>query len=149
MPRRSRTVATLLAATLLLGAAACGDDDDDEAADGAGPASTTPTTAPSAPGTAAAPPADPAATEAFCARVRSEPDEVPESYMGSPEHLVLVGEYLALAPEEIRADVEAFHDFLVEGGITPEDPDSNLVENFPPPVRQASLAIVDYTDRHC
>jgi hypothetical protein len=149
MPRRSRTAATLLAATLLLGAAACGDDDGDEAADGAGAASATPTTAPSAPGTAATPPADPVATEAFCARVGEEPDEVPESYMGSPEHIALVGEYLALAPDEIRADVEVFHDFLVEGGITPDDPDSNLVENLPPPVRAASLSIVDFTDEHC
>jgi hypothetical protein len=133
MSRRSRTAATLLAATLLLGAAACGDGD--EAAGGA---------TSSAPATAPTP-----AAEAFCARVLAEPAEVPESFMGSPEHIALIGEYLAIAPEEIRADVEVFHDFLVEGGITPEDPDSNLVQNYPPPVREASLAIVDYTDEHC
>lgn len=118
-PRTTAALAPLLVAALALTGVACSEDDD--GGDD---------------------------RQAFCDAVHAR-DDVPESYVGSPEHVRDLDDVLAVAPDDIRPDVQTFRDFLAEGGISPDDPESNLVENFPPEVREATEAVRTYTEEHC
>lgn len=55
---------------------------------------------------------------------------------------------LAAAPAEIRDDLTTFRDYL-RSDVSPEDPDSNLVENWPIGVQNASESVQQYIARTC
>jgi len=116
-----------------------------------GPTTAEPATTSSTPGsTGPAAATGPAGSLAgFCAAATEGGGEVPEAYVGTPEHVADVTRYAALAPPEIRDQVETYLAFLAAGGIDPADPDSNLVENFPPPVRAASEDIEAFIAAEC
>lgn len=131
---QTRVVAIILSPLLLVAAVACGDDGSDAA-----------TTSPET---------DPAATNdddlgAFCDEIERLGGERPEAYVGSAEHVEDIGALLAVSSAEIRGDVETFRDFLASGGVDPDDPDTNLTENFPAEVQGAISRVVAYGDEHC
>ena len=86
---------------------------------------------------------------AFCARAARLAGERPEAYVGSAQHLRDVEGLVAVAPDEIRPQLETLRRFLAGGGVDPADPDSNLTENWPADVRAAVNAVADYIAGQC
>jgi hypothetical protein len=130
-PSPTRVALLALTALVALAVSACGDDGGSpEASDGT------------------APPAE-ERDEAFCAEMERLQVEQPEEYVGSPEHLEDIEGLLEVSPAEVRDDVETYRDFIAAGGVDPEDPDSNLTENWPPEVQEAVSAVVDYSSERC
>ena len=86
---------------------------------------------------------------AFCARAASLAGEHPEAYVGSPEHLRDVEGLAAVAPPEIRTQLETFRNFLASDFVDPVDPDFNLPERWPPHVQAAIKDLTDYIAAHC
>lgn len=86
---------------------------------------------------------------AFCARAASLAGERPEAYVGSAEHVRDVEGLAAVAPAEIRAELEVFRGFLAGGGVDPANPDSNLTENWPAQVQAAMSKVKEYIAAHC
>ena len=82
----------------------------------------------------------------FCSEVSGER---PEAYVGSPENLADVTHATAIAPPEIRPQMQAVQSFLASGGIDPNNPDSRLTTNWPPAVQTAATEIKSYLSSHC
>lgn len=81
-------------------------------------------------------------TGTFCGQFASLSGERPEPYVGSAEHVADVDRLIAVAPEPIVGDLTVYRDFLSSGAVDSEnDPDSNLVENWPSEV-QAAISVV-------
>jgi hypothetical protein len=85
----------------------------------------------------------------FCARAASLAGERPEAYVGSAEHVRDVEGLLAVAPAEIRPELEVLRDFLANGGVDPASPDSNLTVNWPAQVKAAVSKVTEYIAAHC
>lgn len=85
---------------------------------------------------------------AFCAEAERLPEEVPESWVGSADHIARLEALLAEAPEAIRPALETYSEFLSSGGVT-DDPDSNLVENWPAEVDDAAVASREFIATNC
>ncbi|HVM03367.1 MAG TPA: hypothetical protein VM263_11915 [Acidimicrobiales bacterium] len=84
----------------------------------------------------------------FCAVLAATDGEVEESYLGSPEHLAELDRMVAAAPVDVRPDVEAFRDHVVEL-VDPAVPGSADMARYPEPVRTAIGRIQAYRDAHC
>ena len=114
-----------------------------------GSSTTAPSTAP--PSSAVVPESSPAGAVVAVGALAAESGDhaAIESYLGTPEHVADVTRLVSLAPSEIRPQVETFRAFVAGGGIDPADPDSNVVESFPPPVRAAVEEIQDYVETAC
>lgn len=125
-----------LAVTLLLNA--CSDDDADSNA--AGTADTTTETA--------APQGDAAAAAAFCDEAPDPSAEVAESYVGSAEHVDDLQRLRGVSPDELLDDLDAIISHFKDG-VDPADPDSQLMENFPDEVNEATRRVVAFTEEHC
>ncbi|MFP5375515.1 MAG: hypothetical protein ACLGIO_01870, partial [Acidimicrobiia bacterium] len=128
-----RTVAAAVVGMALL-AAGCGDGQ-------AGGEQAGPTAAPTSTTTAAG-------SGRFCAVLAATDGEVEESYLGSPEHLAELDRMVAAAPDDVRPDVEAFRDHVVEL-VDPAVPGSADMARYPEPVRAAIGRIQAYRDAHC
>lgn len=125
-----------LAVTLLL----TGCSDDDAGTDAAGTADTTTATT--------ALEGDAAATAAFCDEAPDPSAEVAESYVGSAEHLDDLQRLRAVSPDEVLDDLDAIISHF-EDEVDPADPDSQLMENFPDEVNEATRRVVAFTEEHC
>jgi hypothetical protein len=84
----------------------------------------------------------------FCAVFGTTASEVPESYVGSPEHLAAIDRLLDASPPAVAGDVETFRTYVASGSIT-DDPASKDNENFPPEVRRAIDDIRSYAASTC
>jgi hypothetical protein len=91
----------------------------------------------------------PESLSAFCARAASLAGERPEAYVGSAEHVRDVEGLAAVAPVEIRPELEILRDFLADGGVDPANPDSNLTENWPARIQAAVSKVTEYIAAHC
>lgn len=87
--------------------------------------------------------------DAFCAEMTRLSGERPERYVGSPEHIEDIEALRAVAPGELRSELDIYKDFLASGAVDPEDPDSNLTENWPPGVQAAIARIISFEEAHC
>lgn len=98
------------------------------------------------------PPLDDAATdgrsrEAFCATAPA-PDVGPDHVAGSAEHLALLENMATRAPLEIAPDIHLIWDH-VRGNMSPDDPASQSIDSFPPPVQSAVERADDYIQTNC
>lgn len=84
----------------------------------------------------------------FCELASDLAGEVPESYVGSDEHVEDVNTLLAEASDEIRDDLTTFRNYI-RSDVSPDNPDSNVVENWPVGVQGAVENIGEYIDRTC
>lgn len=84
----------------------------------------------------------------FCAEADRQPEVVPETFVGSAEHIAHIEALAAEAPDDIRPELETFRDFLTSGEVT-DDPDSNLVENWPAEVAEAAEASREFIAANC
>lgn len=116
----------------------CGDDDADP--NGAGTVDTTIEATGIEPGAGA--------TAAFCDAAPNPSAEVAESYVGSAEHVDDLRRLRDVSPDELLDDLDAIISHF-EDGVDPADPDSQLVENFPDEVNEATRRVVAFTEEHC
>lgn len=84
----------------------------------------------------------------FCALLAATDGEVEESYLGSPEHVADLDRMVAAAPADVRPDVKAFRDHVVEL-VDPAVPGSADIARYPEPARAAIGRIQAYRDAHC
>lgn len=88
--------------------------------------------------------------DSFCVQYLSLQGEVPESYVGSDEHLADIESLQSVAPEAIVDELTTFRDYIGSGAVdSTNDPDSNLVENWPVDVVAATTEIVAFGDSTC
>ncbi len=80
---------------------------------------------------------------AFCDGMTRLGDERPEEYVGSSEHLKDIEGLAAVAPTEVRSDVQTYRHFIASGAIAADEPDSNLTGNWPPEIQGAIARISD------
>lgn len=132
----SRSAAAVLASAVLL-LAACSDDADTDAA-----GSTTPTTA------ATDLAADGLEASAFCDEAPDLSAEVPESYVGSAEHVDDFRRLREVAPAALGDDLDLIIRHFDEA-VDPADPDSQLMENFPDEVNEATGRVMAFIDENC
>ena len=120
---------------------ACGDDDGDGDLD-ASARPTVPTTekAERSPGGDGA---------AFCAELDRLAGERSEAYLGSRQHLDDIERLLAVAPAEVRGDLETFRDYIASDAVQAGDPAAKDTENWPPDVLDAIARINTYQGRSC
>lgn len=133
-----------LAATLLL--AGCGGDDADTNAAG----TTSTTTEATADTTTETTTLDADVTEvaAFCDEVGDPSAEVAESYVGSEEHVEDLQRLRDVSPDELVDDLDAIISYF-EDEVDPADPDSQLIENFPDEVVEATGRVTAFTEENC
>lgn len=86
---------------------------------------------------------------AFCDVAASLEGEVPEAYVGSPQHVEDVRRLLAVTPEVLRPAVDTYLVFLEDGGVDPDDPSTNETDSWPPEVQDAVAAIAVGFDTRC
>lgn len=84
----------------------------------------------------------------FCEEAPDPAAEVPESYVGSSDHVADLRELRESAPDELRADLDLVIEHF-EGSVDPADPDSQLTENFPQSVTVAITDVVTYIEDNC
>jgi hypothetical protein len=123
----------------------CGGDAADSASSAA-PTSTVSAPSTAAPTSTAAPVAD---VRAYCEFMAVVNVDQPESYVGSAQHVADAERLAALAPSDVKGQLQAYADFIRSGAVTPDDPDSLLVENWPPEVGTAVDEIVAFNDANC
>ena len=71
-------------------------------------------------------------TAEFCAVSERLVGDVPESYVGSADHLSDLNDLHAVAPTEVSNQLTAYRDYVASGAIDSEsDPDSNLIDEWP------------------
>ena len=130
---------TALLLPLALTLAACGGDDASSTDEAAGAVTSTippETVADTSP--AASTPAD---ASAYCERIASLEGDRPEAYVGSAEQEADIESLIEVAPDVVMAPLQTFAGFLASGAIVADDPDSKLVENWPPEVQTAIAEI--------
>lgn len=115
---------------------------------GAGAEESDPDAATSAP-QADAVPDDRAGSSEFCVAAISLEGERPETYVGSGQHIADVTRLAALAPEAISGQATAYRDFLDEGGVDRDDPESNVVANWPADIQAAVAEVREFIDGNC
>lgn len=82
--------------------------------------------------------------EDFCdAFIRTSGDR-PEDYVGSTRHVNDIIDLEALAPDELKASLSTYREFLEGGGVDPEDPESNVTSNWPAEVQTAVADLAEY-----
>ena len=91
-----------------------------------------------------------AIVEPFCEEYAGLQGEVPESYVGSAEHLADVERLLAVAPDSVSAELVIFRDYLSSGVIdSAADPESNSTENWPAEVQAAIGNVQTFWEENC
>lgn len=85
---------------------------------------------------------------AFCERAPRPGDREPAEYVGSDEHVADLTELARIAPEDIAGDVALVREHF-DTSVDPEDPESQLTENFPPHVREAIERIEAFVRTEC
>lgn len=73
----------------------------------------------------------------FCQLARSVAGEQPESYVGSREHLADLDALAGSAPPALLPDLVRLRSY-VAANVSPQRPDSQLIENWPEEVRAAA-----------
>ncbi|MCU1387974.1 MAG: hypothetical protein JWL72_1312 [Ilumatobacteraceae bacterium] len=156
LPRLSVKVAVVMA---LLGAAGCSSDDSSNPSTASQPIvattavaadATVVSTTSAATTVVTTSPSSPASDQtAYCEQVARFSGAHPESYVGSAEQLADVAALIDVAPEDVIAPLRTFAQFLRSGAITAEDPNSNVVENWPPAVQDAIKEITTYDEDSC
>ncbi len=86
---------------------------------------------------------------AYCERVAALEGERPEAYVGSAEHRADADSLIGVAPEAVMEPLQTLAAFLSSGAIVPDDPESNVVENWPPEVQTAIGEIAAFNDATC
>jgi hypothetical protein len=90
-----------------------------------------------------------AGPDAFCVVYTGLPAEVPESYVGSAQHVAAIAALASAAPAELQPGLERVRQFLASGAVTPGDADSKLSDDWPADVRQAIEATQAYGASRC
>ena len=85
----------------------------------------------------------------FCEVARSIEGELPEAYVGSAEHINDIMGLATLAPEAITGQAAAYRDFLYGGGVDPDDPESNVLLNWPTDVQAAVNELIEFISVNC
>ena len=85
----------------------------------------------------------------YCELVAALEGERPEAYVGSAEHQADTEGLIEVAPEAVMEPLQTFAAFLSSGAIVPDDPESNVVENWPPEVQTAIGEIAAFNDSTC
>jgi len=85
---------------------------------------------------------------AYCEVLDSVMGERPESYVGSEAHLADIGRLQGAADPAIMQELKLYYDFVVDE-VSPADPPSQEVENWPQPVRDALQRIDAHDSRLC
>ncbi len=90
-------------------------------------------------------------TAALCQAATDLPTDTGEGYVGSQAHIADIGALAARPlPIEIEADLNRYFEFLTSGAIdTDQDPDSDLVENWPEPVQEALANVEAFIETNC
>ena len=158
--RLSMTVAVVIALT---GAAGCSSDESSGSSTGSQPLVTTSAAAAETSAVSAPPVRTTSSTSvpttahssptsdqsAYCVQVARLSGERPASYVGSAEQRADTVALIDVAPEDLIAPLTTFSQFLGSGAITTADPNSNLVENWPPAVLDAIKKITSYNAASC
>lgn len=116
----------------------CGDDDSGSNTAGAADSATVTTTLQG----------DEATTAAFCDEAPDPAAEVAESYVGSAEHAADLQRLRDVSPDELVEDLDLIIAHFNDR-VDPADPDSQLTENFPAVVNEATGRVVAFTEEHC
>lgn len=74
---------------------------------------------------------------------------MPESYIGSADHLADIESMQQVAPAELAPEFAAYATFIASGAVDPADPESNVTENWPPGVQQAISEITTFISANC
>ncbi len=74
---------------------------------------------------------------------------MPESYIGSAEHLADIESMQRIAPAELAPEFATYATFIASGAVDPADPESNVTENWPPGVQQAISEITTFISANC
>lgn len=85
---------------------------------------------------------------AFCAEAPDADAEVPESYVGSSDHVKDLRDLREVAPTELHDDLDLVIEHF-EDDVDPSDLDSQLTENFPTGVNAAVERVIAYIDAEC
>lgn len=88
-------------------------------------------------------------TNAYCDRIATLEGEHPEAYVGSAEHIADIQSLLGVAPADVMDPLTRFSAFLASGAVDPANPDSNLIDNWPPDVQIALEEIGAFNDFNC
>lgn len=86
----------------------------------------------------------------FCEDYLSRQGEVPERYVGSLQHLADIESLRDVAPESIVNELTTFRDYIASGAIdSVNNPESNLIDNWPADIVAATTAIAEFGDSNC
>jgi len=88
------------------------------------------------------------ASERFCTQMKKLSGPVPESYVGSAKHVRDANKLVSEAPRGVHADVRAWRDYIRDH-VSPGDPASQDIENFPRAIRAAISRIRSFTEQKC
>jgi len=137
-----RVSARVTAVGLLVNIAACTGDSSSSQSNATGTFISTTSIAAQAPGVGSD-------STAYCDQVALLDGDRPEAYVGSAEHRADVASLIDVAPESLRGPLNTFSEFLGSGAITADEPDSNVIDNWPPAVQQAIREITAYNSTTC
>ena len=85
---------------------------------------------------------------AFCDLIAATA-EVPEAYVGSPQHVADLSRLAAVAPTAVRDKVEAVLAYVSSGAVDPTKPDTQLITNWPAALQSATAALSSYSASTC
>lgn len=82
--------------------------------------------------------------EDFCAAFIRTSGDRPEDYVGSTRHVNDIIDLEAVAPDELKASLSTYREFLEGGGVDPGEPESNVTSNWPADVQTAVADLAEY-----
>ena len=87
-------------------------------------------------------------TKRFCNQIKKLSGPVPRSYVGSAKHIRDANKLVSEAPRGVRAYVKAWRDYIRDH-VSPDDPASQDIENFPRAIQTAISRIQSFTEQKC
>lgn len=85
----------------------------------------------------------------FCRLAQATDDELPESFIGSTEHVEMVDALATAAPSEVRPHLETYRNYLSSGAIDHAYPETKDTENWPDEIRSATADAQAFISSNC
>ena len=88
------------------------------------------------------------ASEQFCEVAQDNGGRVDASYVGSDEHVAVLNDLVAAAPESIADELATIRNYIRDE-VDADDPDSKDIANYPAAVQQAVQASDEFVASEC
>jgi len=86
--------------------------------------------------------------EDFCVEAARSAEDVPQSYIGTDEHVAQLRQLATLAPATIRDELEVMAQHF-QDNVDPSNPPSQFYDGFPESVKAAIGEVDRFVQEHC